>query len=262
MGLFSKKSGNGTINTQMRPAKSVSLVKDPGCAPAVSLDKVEANGGIDLRKKAEKAGISLQKLDLAGIRAQAVLVLDHSGSMMGDYESGVVQTLVERALGFALQIDIDGEIPVIPFDYVVRPTVDVNMSNFAGIVNREIYNRRNMGSTNMAAAFEVIKKMAQTTDAPLFVIVVTDGEPDSRPETTRVVCELSRYPVFLKFLAIQPVSYLQELDDLPDSQRLLDNVDSKYIDNPAGISDLNFADAMVDEWDSWIDLATRAGILV
>jgi hypothetical protein len=67
--------------------------------------------------------------------------------------------------------------------------------------------------------------------------------------------------VVLKFLAIKPVDYLQDLDDLPASKRRLDNVDAKFIADSAGMTDLAFADAMVDEWDTWIAAATSAGVL-
>lgn len=240
--------------------KTVTLTKDPTGAPAVDLTKLSAEH-VNLTKRAQKAGISLSKRGLDGIRAQAVLILDHSGSMWSDYNSGTVQTLVERALGFAMQIDVDGEIPVIAFDSQVWPAVDVNVGNYQDVVNREVWRRQKMGSTDLAAALTQLQEMAKTTDAPIFAIIVTDGAPDSRPKATKVVCELAKYPVFLKFLAIQPVDYLQTLDDLGPSKRLIDNADAKFIDDPAGISDLAFADAMVDEWDTWIGAATNAGLL-
>jgi Mg-chelatase subunit ChlD len=243
------------------PARTVSLIKDPSGAPAVDLEKLDTGGTVSLVKRARKAGVSLSKRDLAGIRAQAVLVLDHSGSMYGDYDSGAVQTLVERALGFALQIDVDGEIPVIAFDSRVWPAVTVDATNYSGVVDRELWHPAQMGSTDMASALRAVQAMAEKTDAPLFAVVITDGEPNSRSDTTSVVCELARYPVFVKFLAVQPVTYLQELDDLDDSARLLDNVDAKFLQDAAGMSDLAFADAMVDEWDTWIAAATNAGIL-
>lgn len=104
--MFGRNRSTDTPSTVAAPARSVSLVKDPAGAPAVDLDTL--TGHVDLTKRAQKAGISLSKRNLAGIRAQAVLILDHSGSMRDDYRSGTVQTLVERALGFALQIDVDG----------------------------------------------------------------------------------------------------------------------------------------------------------
>jgi hypothetical protein len=261
--MFGKKSkGGNTVNTSMSPRCSVKLVQDSSGTPAVSLAKVESAGSVDLTKRFQKAGISLSKRNLAGIRAQAVLVLDHSGSMHNDYNNGTVQQLVERALGFALNIDADGTIPVIPFDSRVHPTVDVTLQNYHGVVDREIWKPSNMGSTDLARALEVVKDMVVKSDSPVYCVIVTDGSPDDRVTTSRIVCELAAYPVFMKFLAIREVPYLNELDDLPDSQRLLDNVDAQAITDPAGMSDLAFADAMTEEWDSWIELAKSAGVLL
>lgn len=246
------------------PSKTVSFTKDPSGAAAFDLDKVRETNP-DLAKKADKAGLALSKRDLSGVRAQVVVVLDHSGSMSADYQNGSVQTLVERALGFALQVDVDGEVPVIPFDGRVWPTVDVNVNNYADVVNREIYKKNQMGSTNLTLALEEVRKLAEKTDAPLFAIVITDGNPDNKSTATAKVVELAGYPVFLKFLALREVSYLSELDDLDASKRLLDNVDAKPEagsgQNLLTATDLEFAEAMVDEWDSWIADATKANVL-
>lgn len=242
------------------PAKTVKLVKDSSGASAVSLDKI-GQVSPSLRKKAEAVGVSLQKRNIAGIRAQVVVVLDHSGSMGSDYRSGRVQDLVERFLAFGLQIDVDGEIPVIPFDSRVKPSVDVTLSNYSNIVADKIYQPYNMGSTDLTSALEEVRNIAKETDAPLFVAVITDGEPNDRRSAEEIVCDLARYPVFVKFLALQKVSFLEELDDLGDDKRLLDNVDTKEYINLSSVTDEQFAEDMADEWDSWTTAAKAAGIL-
>lgn len=245
----------------------INLAKDPSGAPAVDLNKVRERHP-ELAKRADKAGISLSKRGLAGIRAQACLYLDHSGSMHHDYASGAVQMIVERALGFALQIDADGTVPVTPFDSRLWPTVDVTVDNHQGIVNRELWHRNQMGGTLMAPPFTHLLAEAKTATMPLFAIVVGDGSPSDRSATTKLVIELAEHPVFIKFLSVRPVDYLQELDDLPTgssmfgrSKRKVDNVDAKDIPDPAHMSDLAFADAMTDEWDSWMRAAAAAGIV-
>ncbi|WP_053065289.1 VWA domain-containing protein [Micromonospora sp. RV43] len=244
------------------PAHPVKLTKDPAGAPAINISKVREAGHIELAKRADKAGLALSKKGLNGIRAQAVLVLDHSGSMLNDYSNGKVQTLVERVLGFSLQIDVDGTVPVVPFDHRVLPTVEVTVDTYRDVVNRKIWRGMgDMGSTRLHEALRVVRDMAVITDAPLFCAVVTDGNPDSRPPTTDIVVDLARYPVFLKFIAIREVPYLQELDDLPADRRLLDNVDAKFFNDPSAVSDLEFADALADEWDTWISAAQRAGVV-
>lgn len=229
--------------------------------PAVSLEKVTAAGSVSLTKQFQKTGFALSKRGLTGIRCEVLLVLDHSGSMINDYRSGVVQQLVERALAFGLNVDNDGEVQIIPFDSRVHPTVTVGLGSYQGVVDQRVWVPNAMGSTDMAAALLQVKKIADSSDSPVFCVVVTDGEPNSRDATSKVVCELASYPVFVKFLAIRPVTYLQELDDLDGSRRLLDNVDAKFIPNPMSMSDLDFADAMVDEFSEWITAAKQAGVL-
>lgn len=247
--------------------RAVPLTKDANGAPATDISKVRATNP-DLAKISEKAGIALQKRGLAGIRAQSKWIVDHSGSMYDDFASGAVQTLLTRCLAFSLQFDADGQIPVTPFDTRVWPDVVVDETNFATIVQNSIWKPDRMGTTNLAAALEGVKRAAEVTDAPLFVGVLTDGNPDSQEAATRVVCELANYPVFLKFMALRPVTYLSVLDDLETTNpgaRLLDNVDTKPSkDDPIDLlscKDVEFVDALADEWDTWIAAATAAGVL-
>jgi uncharacterized protein with von Willebrand factor type A (vWA) domain len=253
MGLF----GNifDTSSPDKKVEKTAALVRETGAAvnPATI-------GNLSLQKKSEAAGNALARKNLHGVRSEALLLLDFSGSMYGDYQSGAVQTLVERFLAFALQIDADGKIPVIPFASRRLNTIDVTLQNYQGIVERELVNKQQMGSTNLAHALEEVLNIARTTDSPLFVGVVTDGNPDSEEETTKLVCRLANYPVFIKFLALRSVSYLEELDNLDSSYRLVDNVNSQFFPN-LSITDEQFADAMTEEWDVWVDAATRAGLL-
>lgn len=266
MGIFSRSKSQTTdqiaASTQT-PRRAVKLTK--GDAPASSRTVIEQAGGVDLAKKFDKAGVSLSKRGLTGIRAQVIMLLDHSGSMDANYRNGTVQTLVERALGFALQVDIDGTVPVVRFDSATHPPVDVTVGNHQTVTGSALYQPNRMGSTNLTAALQAVLNAAKGADEPLFVIIVTDGQPDNPATSTDLARELAGYPVFLKFLSVPDRGrfpgrpFLQGLDDMDG--RLIDNADAKFIDDPAGMSDLAFADAMTDEWHSWIAAATRVGLL-
>lgn len=269
MSLFGRKK-DVVVNPNMSPARSVKLIKDDAGRPAVDLTKVREAGHVDLAKRADKAGLSLSKRNLSGFRGQVRLYVDHSGSMefdnARDYSNGNVQNLVERALGFALQIDVDGSIPVIAFDNRLRPAVEVTMNNYQGVVNRDIWQPNEMLGTVFSNIFEDVLREARITKVPLMIIVVTDGDPHDTARATELVKQTASYPVFVKFLAIRPVDYLDTLDKLPDSVRLLDNVNAKSFDGrdcpPLNqITDLQFADAMIDELDDWVAKATAAGVL-
>jgi vWA found in TerF C terminus len=254
-------------------ARTINLRKDPSGAPAVNLTKVREAGHIDLVKRAEKAGISLSKRNLSGLRGAVRLYVDHSRSMefssARDYSNGNVQRLVERALGYAFQLDSDGKIPVIAFDSELWPEVIVDQSNYEGVVEAKIWHPRKMGGTKFVPILKDLLNEAKSTDEPIFAIIVTDGSPSDRTKATRLVIELARYPVQIKFLAIREAGYLTELDDLEERHpgaRLLDNVNAKFFDGNdcpklTDITDLQFADAMADEIDTWVHDAIAKGVL-
>lgn len=255
MSIFKRDPHIPTATLAAQVSGGVTLRKESG--PATNRDAV-ASAGPDLVKKFDKAGVSLSKRGLDGIRAQAVMLLDHSGSMDADYRNGNVQLLVERALGFALQIDADGTVPIVRFDSRIHRAVNVGMGNYQS-AGQTLYEPRKMGSTNLTDALHQLHHYADESSDPIFAIIITDGQPNDPTSAETVVTSLAKRPVFLKFLSLQPVSWLDKLDDM--GGRLIDNADAKSIRNPADITDLAFADAMTDEWDTWITAAQAVGLL-
>lgn len=245
----------GSPASPLGPRRTVKLVRGNG--PATSRELVARTSGVTLAKF-DNVGVSLAKRGLTGVRAEAVLLLDHSVSMSHDYENGNVQALVDHSLAFALQVDADGKIPVIRFDTRPRPAIEVTSQNVSRIMNK-LYEPGKMGSTDLTGALEELLKIAKTTESPIFAIVITDGAPNDQRTATKVVQELAQYPVFLKFIAIQRVRYLEDLDEM--GGRLVDNANAQFIPTPISISDAQFAEKMVVEWDTWIGAAADAGIL-
>lgn len=259
----------------------VSFVKDPSGTPAVDLNKVRADHP-NLAKRADKAGIALSKRGLNGIRAEVVMYVDHSQSMEWDgrkyYSTGIVQAIVDRGLGFALQVDADGVIPVHAFDSRLWPEVRVGWQadstkevvSYQNVVNSHVWKKRKMGGTQFAPIAEDIKQKLRKSELPLMAIIVTDGNPNDGDYAKPLFRELAGYPLFVKFLAVEEVQYLNDLDNLGGR---VDNIDSKFFNGQrdpdtgiawpriTDITDLQFADAMVDEWDKWVQQATWNGIL-
>jgi hypothetical protein len=281
MSIFGRKSqttqqladeiGRGTL-TGNSPARSVNLVKQAG--PANQRVDVEKRGGVDFVKKFDRAGASLLKRDLTGIRGDVSFYLDNSLSMGPDYNSpdNKLQVLTERAAAWALNVDTDGKLPFYPWDDNVHTARDgsapvvATLDNLDGLINREVRGKFRMGGTNMTTMLLHILETAKTATAPQFVFIVGDGNPNVQvPGIIPAIAELSRYPVWLKFIAIKPVPYLDELDDLENTHpgvRLIDNVDTKTVLDPVAMSDKDFAEAMTDELDTWISAAQAARILV
>lgn len=170
---------------------------------------------VQLQQKSEKLFTLTKKLDpilaqygLADHTAQVALMLDYSGSMQGLYNSGAVQTLVERVLPFAVRFDDNAEIDVFFFPNRRMECTGVTPDNFEGCVNR-ITAGHSMGSTPFDNAFEQVFKhysfrenRGTPKDMPVYLIFVTDGAPDDRRAAVRMIEESARYPMFTQFIAI------------------------------------------------------------
>lgn len=262
MGIFTRNhTTQSTAAVAAEYATAPHAVKlTKGTGPAVARDTVQAAGGVDLIKKFDKAGVALSKAGLDGIRAEAILIVDHSASMRRDYDTGMVQVVVDRALGFALQIDGDGRIPVIPFDSKLWPTIEVRLDNYLDVVNREIFRRDRMGGTNLAPALKVVLVEAKKATAPIFLILVTDDNPNDEDAVVSVLNELARYAVFVKVLSLVDAPFWRRMDTMSVPGRV-DNLNAQQVRDLAAMTDLAFAEVMVDEWSTWVDAATRAGVL-
>jgi hypothetical protein len=85
---------------------------------------------------AKSVGLSLKKLNLDGITARVVLVLDASGSMQHQYASGNVQAVLDRVATLALNFDDNGELEVWAFGSNHRKLPNVTLDNLAGYIQR------------------------------------------------------------------------------------------------------------------------------
>lgn len=268
--MFGKRKAPAAPSRHYAAARQIRLTPlDTGTAQ-VNLEKANAGGQhVSLVKRAQSVGEELQKRGLLGRQAEPWLLLDRSGSMYEHYQTGsrggppAVQTIVERALAFALLTSPTGVVNVLGFGSNLTNVVQVTQDNYRGVIGRDI--ALPSGTTNMTAALQVVMQRATSSDLPLFVTVVADGGADDEPSATRLFCDLSQYAVFIKLLSVIPVPYFSTLDDLDDTQRFLDNIDAKPEAGGKSLltmDDDEFAAAMVDEWDTWITLAQAARILV
>lgn len=229
----------------------------------IDLTKLTATapGLVNLYKTAR---VSLDKHRLGGERAAVYLVIDHSRSMNRYFKDGSVQALAERVLALAAHFDDDGTVPVIFFDTTARPAVEIELTNYAGSIDRIKATAGPMGATDYAAAMRAVIDHHRGR-GPAFVVFQTDGAPTSKRETTDVLCEAAKLPIFWQFIGFgdDEFAYLRRLDDLPvPAKRIVDNAGFFPAGlEPRAVPDDVLYDNLMSEFPSWLAAARAAGIV-
>lgn len=222
---------------------------------------------IDLRKNVfdltKKAKIELEKKSLSDVKSQVVLVLDISKSMNPLFKNGVIQELVQRILGLALNFDDDGNIDVVLFGTNAYQVTPAKLENLDGYVENEILsNYKIIEATKYATALKLIKEKYQGNKSdPVFVIFVTDGNNSDKKETTDLIIELSKESIFFQFVGIgkETFPYLNKLDEL--SGRFVDNAGFMHVDDIASINESSLYSSLLNEYPDWLKEASEKGIL-
>lgn len=250
---------------------------------AMSLEKIEKTAP-SLLKTAETAVKTIDKARLNGQTAKVALVLDYSGSMSREYQSGAMQRLTEKVLALGTQFDDDGSIDFFVFDSGSAHLGEIGIDDFPGSVARLTQNRR-MGTTNYAEAFLKVRnhfgfaapapakkgffgglKKAQPSstapaDQPIYALFLTDGAPDSESDAVKALTEVSTTPIFWKFLSIGPskMKFLQKLDDL--NERFVDNADYQHVGDVDTIAEDKLFEIMLEEFPEWLTEVRSKGLI-
>lgn len=238
----------------------------------------KAPGLVSLVKEAQ---VQLAKENLVGTKAKVALVLDHSGSMGHVYRSGAMQRLAEKVLAVANGLDDDGDIEFFVFDSNAAYLGEIGLDNYQGAIDNKIKGRH-MGTTAYDKAFYTVRDhynftntakkglfgfgkkddSITSTDIPVFAIFLTDGAPDSKPAAARALAEVSKTPIFWKFLSIGSAnfSFLEKLDDMEG--RFIDNANYQHLGNDVdNINSTELFSKILVEYADWLKEAKKKGLL-
>ncbi|MBC7274756.1 MAG: VWA domain-containing protein [Streptomyces sp.] len=236
---------------------------------AISLSKVAetAPALVDLYKK---AGTSLDKHGLGGVRAAVYLVIDYSGSMKPYYKDGTVQALADRVLGLSAHLDDDGIVPVVFFSTDVDAVTDLALDGHQGRIERIVAGLGHMGKTSYHLAMDAVidHYLDSGTREPALVVFQTDGGPINRLAAERYLCKAARLPLFWQFVGFgdpgsKQFDYLRRLDELPvPGKRVVDNAGFFHAGrDPRKVSDAKLYDRLVGEFPQWLAAARARGIV-
>jgi hypothetical protein len=274
MALWSRKKQDAPPPIpQTGPINPVKWVIDPSGAPAVDLaalreaaEREHNDGKISLAKNSGKAGISLSKGGLQGVRLQVTAWYDHSVSMRDEYKAGTVDGISDLFLAWSMQVDVDHSVPTRTWDYDLHPEVLVTPDNFEGIVARKLWHNGKMGGTNLAPVAQAILDAALVTDLPLFAGIITDGKPNDEDEAIPIFNQISRTSTFVKVMVVDPNGWpwAKKFDEgtLPGMDMFVDNVNAVQAYDPANISPMAWFDLMTRELGAWSHRAIAAESLL
>ena len=173
----------------------------------------------------------------------------------------------------------DGEIDVFLFGAKSHEYGTVDVSSYRTFVSDMLAQYPLEGGTRYGAAMGLVREFyAADTKArtlPIYVMFVTDGATMDKDRAIREIREASKDPIFWQFMAIgkkpkkkrglfgrilgSGFDFLEQLDDMPG--REVDNADFFLVEDPAGPSDEEMFDLMMDEYPDWLKLVSAKGIL-
>lgn len=234
---------------------------------SISLEKKVGDAAPELLSLAKKAQVSLEKAKLTDVTARVGLVLDASGSMEMQYQSGRVQEVINRLLPLAVHFDDDGEIDCWAFGEKTQALTPVTLGNYRDFVVKDNggWLKWRLGiryNVEYKAIRQVIDHYSQTGDrTPAYVLFISDGGVHQGRKIKEAIIEASRLPIFWQFVGIGGNQYgiLEHLDDMDG--RLVDNCNFFALDDLHDVSEEELYERLMAEFPEWLKLAANAGVV-
>ncbi|MFZ1301893.1 MAG: VWA domain-containing protein [Candidatus Microsaccharimonas sp.] len=247
----------------------------------------------------ESAKIVLRKgLNPDHFNAAVVASLDDSYSAQGLYASGEMQSATDMAFTAGFLFDDDGSVPVSFFSNDTKDLGEVTIGTVKGFVARQ--KPRWNGTSYVAALRWVIEQagyshidlrnpltaaapassggflgfgkrpvasptegpltVKATTAVPTFAIIFTDGDPQDKEETEKLLRQMSQLPIFVQWIGVGDFkfTFLTKLNDLEGG--LIDN--SGFYDiKKAGGNQTKVLEGLLNEFPDYVNKAKQLGLI-
>ncbi|MDD2368446.1 MAG: VWA domain-containing protein [Sulfuricurvum sp.] len=201
-----------------------------------------------VEKKAEGIKFKIEKKIGRSVSAQVCLLLDKSGSFEDEYQSGLVQEVLQNIFPFALVFDPDKSLDLFTFHHRSQERKSVTLQNWENYIKDQRLDRDNdWGNTYYAYPIEdalkkygflEIKKTGgflgfnstktmlfnqNSSDGhPVICYLVTDGENADKSETDKLIksCQDNKQNIYFMLIGID--------NDGNQDFKFLDKLAKKY----------------------------------
>lgn len=225
----------------------------------LNLSKDESLGLLDMRKDIiEQTILDLNKEELFDTVSRVALVLDGSGSMFRLYQSGVVQSVIDRILPLAMQFDDNGAFELWIFNERFVRLGEIDINNYYDYINdNNIINSYVGGGTKYAPIMKDVHEKYIVEDIeklPNYVIFITDGDNQDKLDTEQTIKDVSLAPIFFQFIGIgkEDKTFLKKIDTILG--RYVDNANFFEIDDISAIDDTELYAGLLEEYPQWLAL--------
>ncbi|WP_460868917.1 VWA domain-containing protein [Rhodococcus aerolatus] len=224
---------------------------------------------LDLRKRAV-ATVLLTK-GAPQVRARVVLVMDKTGSMRKQYNTGVVRRVVERVVPVAVQLDDDGALECLLYARGVAVLPDLHVAELSRWCDAHLHlagvhagiDHDAIGHSNdeIPVLTTILQQLQRGAELPTLVLFFTDGGFSQKAAITALIRRAAGLPAFFQFVGVGQANYglLTRLDELDG--REVDNVGFFALDDIDAVSDAELYDRLLGEFPDWLRAARAAGVL-
>lgn len=281
-----KKNENGTYSVSGNGAAGGGKAVEKESKLTVSLKKLESLNGSDnklvvnIKKSSDNlkaCAVDLKKkssIDMLNHKARVAVVIDHSGSMIGDFRDGTVQRTLQSLVPLALAFDDNAEMEVWLFwdkkfrdeGFVEAPAM--TLENLSDYVNEELATwdkSKFWGCTEYHHVIDDVMRhyfedASNMSDDPVFVIFITDGNPSDVKLTKNSIRESSKKNIFIQFIGIGGSKFdvLESLDDL--GGRSIDNTGFMAMRNLKDLNETELYTEMLGQYVKWLEDKVKLGI--
>lgn len=204
---------------------------------------------------------SLSGVDFSVHRAKVACIMDKSGSLSAEYRDGTIQEILLKIMPIALEFDDNGELDFWAFSDDFARITGMTLSNFDNYVDDVIKAEYTGygGTCYSKVLVDAYKKycIEEPSNLPVYIIFITDGDNFDKDETSKIIKELSKHNIFIKFIGTGSSTDFGYLKGLENLDKEVDNTDFFSAESIVSMNDETLYKNILNKYPEWLIARSR-----